>query len=63
MHHSSLVAVLYQPYLHLSLLENVYSGMNTIDPLQRMKEGSHEVESSVMGLISNKKWDALPNWL
>ena len=28
-----------------------------------MKEGSQGVESSVIGLISNKKSDALPNWL
>lgn len=34
-----------------------------MDPLQRMKEGSQGVESSVIGLISNKKSDALPNWL
>ena len=28
-----------------------------------MKEGSQGVESSVIGLISNKKSDTLPNWL
>jgi hypothetical protein len=34
-----------------------------VDPLQRMKEGARAVESSVLGLISNKKSDTLPNWL
>ncbi|KAF4630029.1 hypothetical protein G7Y89_g8117 [Cudoniella acicularis] len=60
---NSLVAVLYQPYLHLSWIDYPSGSQDKIDPLQRMKEGSQEVESSVIGLISNKKSDALPNWL
>ena len=60
---SSLVAILYQPYLHLSWIDHAPLVNDAIDPLQRMKEGSQGVESSVIGLISNKKTDALPNWL
>lgn len=59
---STLVAVLYQPYLHISWLD-CPPRVKAIDPLKRMKEVSQEVEFSVIGLISHKKSDALPNWL
>jgi len=57
------VVLLYQPYLRLSWVDLSSPFQNAIDPLQRMKEASQAVESSVIDLISGKKTDALPNWL
>ncbi|RDL40752.1 Uncharacterized protein BP5553_00731 [Venustampulla echinocandica] len=60
---NSLLAVLYSPYLHLSSNEDTSLVGNSLDPLQRMKDAAQGVESSVVGLISTKKSDTLPNWL
>jgi hypothetical protein len=60
---SSLVALLYQPYLHLSYMDHTSRVEYAINPLQRMKEGSQGVEFSIISLKSRKEYDALPNWL
>ncbi|TAQ84641.1 hypothetical protein B7494_g7038 [Chlorociboria aeruginascens] len=58
----SLLASLYQPYLHLSVDHPALVGAR-IDPLQRMKDGAREVAISVRDIMSNKKSDAIPTWL
>jgi len=58
-----LIAVLYQPYLHLSWLDYTCPVDCIVDPLQKMKEGSQAVESSIINLMTNKQGDTLPNWL
>jgi hypothetical protein len=60
---SSLLAGIYQPYLHLSSASIRMSAEGNKDPLQRIKEGSRGVAITVADVMSSRKSDSIPLWL